>query len=184
MAGLAPLEYNYFELNNINLFIPPFSVIKSSGNLSADSTGCFIYQKVSENMQKKDSPLKTLRALTKQEADRIWMKMNCLLWPGICEDDLSGNQKMKVSQLFYHFLISESSESASFLTIDKHLFPFCEELNKSFGICISSPQEAWATYKPMYDLYTPDENEINRMWQHQHYYLGNLFAEIAEINQF
>ena len=174
LNGLAQLEYNYFELKSIELIVTPLSVVKIFHKKSIPILGFSVYERVKKKRFDKDRPHRITLKLTKQEANDLWFKIRNILWPKMNDNNLTINQKVDNTQLFYHLVVSGCSSNSTFVTIDKNFLKLAEELNSELGLSIMSPKHAWVKYQQEYNLYIPDEKDVNWMWQHQHYHLGNF----------
>ena len=182
MDGLAQLEYNYFELNNIEICMTPRAVVKIINKQPIHSLGFEVYKKIHKCKFYKDKPDQNTLTLNRYESNELWLKIRNLLWSEVDDDNLSYNLKLNITQLFFHSIISGCSNRSIFLTIDNHFHQHNSMLYSKLNICVMNPQQAWSKYQPINNLYIPDENDINWMWQHQHYHLGNLLYVLDDGN--
>ena len=182
LNGLAQLEYNYFELKNIELNVTPHIVTKRYNKMQSNFLlGFVVYKRILRNKFYNNRHSTTLR-LTKQKANELWYKIRNILWASIDDNDLTLNQMLDNTQLFYHLIASGYSSNSAFLTIDNNFLNLSSELHSELGLSIMRPQHAWEKYQREFSLYIPDENDINWMWQNQRYHLGNFLYVLKNYN--
>ena len=182
MNGLVQLEYNYFELKNIEICVTPHAVVKVIKKQSIPSLGFELYKKIHKCKFYKNKPDQDTLTLNRCESNELWLKIRNLLWSEVDDNNLSYNQKLNITQFYFHSIISGCSSQSFFLTIDNHFHQLTSMLYSELNICVMNPQQAWTKYQTEYNLYVPDEKDINWMWQHQHYHLGNLLYVLDDGN--
>jgi hypothetical protein len=177
MQGVAELEYNYLETNLIEIGVTP----QTSGEIvvspSLASAGSSEYARFTKSEFFKSRPPGTALTLSDQEADDTWCAIRGILWRTVSDEALTPNQRADVSQVFFHLSASGTLANSAFVTNDGNFHEHRDEIQREFGIQILRPSEAWGTYQPRYDLYTPTDEEVIDMWHRQSRYL--TWAEAA-----
>jgi hypothetical protein len=180
MDGLAQLEWNYFEIPNVELCVTPETPFEITAGVDVSSLGARAYERFQKSQLFKSRPAGTTLSLVDQEANELWVGIKEILWPSIPDRNLTTGQRADVSQLFFHTIASSTKSNAAFLTIDTNFHDHKSEIRKELGIHVLTPREAWRQYEPMYGLYEPTDVEVLKLWQDQQMYFRQLWEE-AEL---
>jgi hypothetical protein len=177
MRGLAPLEYNYFEVPHVELCLTPETDFEITQGTSVDSLGARAYERFQKSQLFKDRPAGLTLSLVDYQANDLWLGISDLLWPSVRHNQLTPNQRADVSQLFFHTIAGSTMSNAAFLTIDTNFHQNKVELERELGIHVLTPTEAWDRYRGPYHLYQPSDEEEFQLWQEQNNYFDRLRSE-------
>jgi hypothetical protein len=101
MRGLAPLEYNYFELPKVELCVTPETDFEITQGINVNSLGARAYERFQKSQLFKNRPAGLTLSLVDYEADDLWLGISDILWPSVRHDQFTPNQRADVSQLFF-----------------------------------------------------------------------------------
>jgi len=175
MEGLAPLEWNYFYLQKVELCVTPETPDEITKKTPLSNLGAAAYSRFQKSQLFKTRPPGTTLNLTDKESNILWTESKQILWPGVSQ--LIPRQMADVNQIFYHTIASGSLVNSAFITIDKNFHNHAAELRTKLGIKILYPYEAWEEFQLKYDLYKPNGKEIESLWADQQQYFEKLKNE-------
>lgn len=175
MQGLAPLEWNYFEGESVELCVTPETAFEISKGQSVEELPYTGYRRLLKTEFFKSRPSGTTLSLSEQEANTLWGGIRSILWPTVTNEYLNPNQRADVSQLYFHTISSGSTcANATFLSIDNDILSKREIISQELGVTVLTPSEAWEEFQPAYGLYEPTSDEIAFVHAQQVSYLEQL----------
>jgi hypothetical protein len=174
MAGLAHLEWNYFETYKVELCVTPETASEITAGITVNSLVARAYDRFQKSQLFKGRPAGTTLSLIEREANELWLGIKGILWHSVADDDLTSNQLGDVSQLFFHTIAGSTMSNAAFLTVDQNFNRHKSLIESELGVNILSPTEAWQKYQGAYGLYQPSNAEITALWHDQQRYLANF----------
>lgn len=180
MSKLSHLEWNYFELGKIELCVTPETPHEIAQGTPTEDLGSIAYTRFQKSQLFKSRPAGTTLSLSEQESNTLWLGTRNILWPNITDKYLSLNQRSDVNQVFFHTVASGSLISSAFITIDQNFHNHANELRSELGITILTPNQAWEEFQPIFRLYTPNENEVKRLFNDQQSLFESLKSEASK----
>lgn len=178
--GLPELEWNYFNIGNVELCVTPETSEEIMRGVSPSSWGSIAYDRLQKSMLFKSRPPGTTLSLTSQESNIVWQGIKEIVFPQINESQFTFNQRSDVTQVFFHTVASGSVMNSAFITNDNDIYNHRTELRDSLGITVLHALEAWEQYQPKYDLYKPKEKDIQNLLENQEAYFKRLREESAK----
>jgi hypothetical protein len=178
MQGLAPLEWNYFWNQKLELCVTPETAEEITRGLAG--SGCTAYNRFKKSQLFKGRPNNVRLDLSEQDANTLWVGIRQILWPTVSEQALSSNQRSDVSQLYFHTIASGTIANSAFITIDHNYSMKSGTISRELGVTVMTPSEAWEEYRPKYDLCQPTQSETQSLWQDQQTYLARLRQEASQ----
>jgi hypothetical protein len=174
-SGLAPLEWNYFEAQRIELCVTPETAFEITGGASLGDLPYTGYRRFKKTEFFKSRPSSTTLSLNEQEANDLWNGTREILWPGIRATDLNHRQRADVSQLYFHTVTSGSTcANTAFLTDDHNFLNRRGNIQSGLGVAVMTADDAWVRYSDEYGLYHPTPWEIAQVHERQQQYITQL----------
>lgn len=169
--GLAQLQYHYFETNQIQFCFLPHSVAaEMEKSVNPDWIA-----KLDEMLGKRASLVNHIKHTGPKDETGVfnrWLQIKDILWPRSEHSLLTSEEKLDVTQLYFHSVVSENCKAAAFVTLSQPFLDRVDVFHDSIGLKIQNPQEAWQDLSSKYMLDNPSADDLNRMWQKQHFAPG------------
>jgi len=168
LQGLARLEWNYFEPHSVELCVTPETALEITQGMSLEALGSVAYQRYLKSELYKSRPPQATLSLAIPEANELWTDMRYNLFPTVADEQLAPRQIADVNQIFWHTVSSGSTASNSaFVTLDGNFLEHAEDFQVRYGVSITTPNNAWTTYEPEYDLTIPTNAQLDELWRKQ-----------------
>jgi hypothetical protein len=174
MQGLAPLEWNYFNTQQVELCVTPELQYEITGGQSLDALPWTAYQRFKKSQLFKSRPSGTTLSLTEQEASVLGNGVRGILWPTVPETGLTYKQRADVSELYFHTVANSTLSNAAFLTNDSDFLSKASDIQSELGVTVMAPTPAWMEYQPKFNLYVPSPTEIQEFLKEQRSHLLQL----------
>ena len=163
MQGLAPLEFNYFNTNQVELCVTPelpFEITKGQDLASLPWTA---YRRFKKSQLFKSRPSGTTLSLSEQDADILWGGIRDVLWPSVTDGALTAKQRGDVSELYFHTVSNSTVANSAFLTCDRNTLSNADDIRDGLGVNVMTFTDAWEEYRPRFQLYEPTMPEIQTL---------------------
>ena len=176
------LEFNYFEYEAVELCVTPETEREITKGVSVSSLGYTAYMRFQKTRLFKSRPPGATLDLSEDDANTLWTNARNILFPTVDDKSLNPTQLSDVTQVFYHTASSGTLLHSAFVTNALNFLRHSGELKAALGITIMEPEQAWKTYQHDYDLYVPNQKEIEHMWQEQQTFFKRLREEASVIS--
>lgn len=174
MQGLAPLEWNYFNTNQVELCVTPELRFEITQGRSLDALPWVAYQRYKKSQMFKSRPSGTTLSLSEQDTNVLWTGISDILWPSASSNALTSKQRADVSELYFHTVANSTLAHSAFLTADTDFLGKAGQIEQELGVMVMTPTEAWNEFQPQFGLYTPNATEVQGFVQKQHMWLNQL----------
>ena len=174
MQGLAPLEWNYFQTEEIELCVTPEAPFEITQGQPLASLPWTAYQRFKKSQLFKRRPSGARLSLTEQDANVLWNGIGDILWPTIANHELTKKQRADVSELYFHTISNSTLAHSAFLTGDGDFLRKAETISGQLGVVVMTPTEAWEEYQPKVGLYEPSPAEVSHFVSQQRTLLQQL----------
>jgi hypothetical protein len=161
MQALAPLEWNYFKTDQVELCVTPELRFEITQGQALADLPWPAYLRYKKSQLFKSRPSGTTLSLNEQEANNLWNSIREILWPSVPAGSLQARQRADVSEVYFHTISNSTVANSAFLTCDRNTLSYAPTLRGELGINAMTFNEAWAQYQPACGLSQPSQDELD-----------------------